>query len=77
MVVLKEVWLKVQRRSVMRSDPQGSVLELAIFKIFIIYMDIVIQCSLSMSVEDAKLCCVVSTLEGSDAIRKDIDRLEK
>lgn len=40
-------------------------------------MDIVTECSFSKFVDDTKLCCVVSTLEGKNVIQKDFGRLEK
>ncbi|GAB0203684.1 hypothetical protein GRJ2_002834000 [Grus japonensis] len=61
----------------MNSVPQGLVLGPVLFNTFVSNTESGIECTLSKFANDTKLCGVVDTLEGRDAIQRDLGRLER
>ncbi|KAJ7395965.1 hypothetical protein BTVI_149726 [Pitangus sulphuratus] len=62
-------------RVVMSGVPRGLVLGLVLFNIFVGDMDSEIECTLSKSDDITEPCGAVNTLEGRDAIQRDLDSL--
>jgi len=66
-----------KRRPVKSGIPQRLVWGQALFNIYVSNKDSGIECIFSKFTNDTKLCFVVNTLEGRDAIQRDISRLER
>ena len=61
----------------MTGIPHGSVWGQALFNIFADDMDSGIECTLKKFANDTKLRDAVNTLEGRNAIQRDLDRLQR
>jgi len=80
MIALKELW-SCPRDSMSRWRPvtsgfsQGLLLGLGLFNIFVSSTDSGIECTLTKSTNNTKLCGAVNKLEGRDATQRHLDRL--
>ncbi|KAJ7417053.1 rna-directed dna polymerase from mobile element jockey-like [Willisornis vidua] len=64
-------------RSVTSDVLRGSVLGTALFNFFVSDIDFGTKCTFSTFAGDTKLCGMVNTLKGRDAIQKDLDMLKR
>jgi len=66
-----------KQKPVTSGIPQGLVLGLELFNIFVGNTDSGIECTFSKFPDDTKLCGAIDTLQEKDAIERDLDRFER
>lgn len=55
----------------------GSNLKPVLFNSFISDLDSEVDCTASKFLDDSKLRCAVDTIEGKDAVHRDLDKFKK
>ncbi|PKU32538.1 rna-directed dna polymerase from mobile element jockey-like [Limosa lapponica baueri] len=72
---MEQIFLETMLRPI--ENKEGPVLGLVLFNIFVGDLDSGIECTLSKFANNTELCGAVDTLEGRDAIQRNLDRLKR